>query len=145
MVLLDPKLQDNVSLLFLNDFRERYNKLIDSIGIYTSKYKILSSPFLPAHLREEKQRLIETIKSNFSPVLFQLEALAGDDKRVKQLINELKIIHSRIILSDEISITDLIKINEKLSKIVAILLIGPAIRTVVERNRRLLGDVEVEE
>ena len=139
--------EEQVSLLFLEDFHRRYNTLLDAIGTYISRYSLLTSPFQTSETKKLKEQLLITIKANFTPVLFMLEAInsAVGNSDVKKLIDDLKELHNKIVASDEIELQDLITINEKISKIIAMLLLTPIVRPIASKLSRLKGAVEVEE
>lgn len=136
-----------LSFLFLQSFLEKYNALINAIGNYMAKYQVFHSHFLRDADRAEKMMTIAVIKANLSPVVFQLEAINKDlkNEEAREHLEALKRIHNQIVYEEDIPFETLQKMNEHLSKVVAILFLRPIMTKIPGRKGRIFGTVEMGE
>jgi hypothetical protein len=138
------EVEERVSLLFIEDFYNRYSELINAIGEYLSYAHLFKQQFKSKRVKELKEELVIKIKSNLSPVVLQLEAITEGIKNsaIESEFRVIKELYNDIILSDEIDENKLKQINEKLSKFVALLFLKPVIKYIPSFYTRLRGDVE---
>jgi len=135
-----------LSFMFLQIFLEKYNTLINAVGNYIAKYNIYSKEFIPDEFKAEKIHTIATIKAHLSPVVFQLEAINKDiqNDEAQKHLDELKRLHKEIVHADNIPFETLQKINEHLSKVVAVLFLRPIMMRIPTKKGRVFGTVEEE-
>jgi len=138
--------EQQLSYLFLQDFQQRYQNLMDSLAAYISLYDKYSNNFTTEETRLQKEVTLATIKSNLSPVVYMLEALNSDlkDDEVSIHIEKLKKLHDRIVHSKEISLDDLKEINAHLSYVISKLFLRPLMQKLPTKQNRMYGSVDYE-